>query len=194
MEKSSRSESGGPQRVRLFVALDLPAPHRGAIGAWRDAALASRDDLRPVPVEALHVTLAFLGSRPEEEVEAIARAAFAAAGGMEAPWLEPGGLRGLPPRAPRLFALDLEDAAGRCARLQRAVGQALVAEGVYAPEKRAFWPHVTLARVRRGRRPAPLEPPPPPCSAFQAHELTLYRSRLSPAGARYEPLARLRLP
>ena len=65
----------------------------------------------------------------------------------------------MPPRRARLFALDLDDEGGRAAaRSQAAVSDALEAGGWYRPEKRPFWPHVTLARVKRGERRAP--PPP----------------------------------
>ncbi|MGN6217756.1 MAG: 2'-5' RNA ligase family protein [Solirubrobacterales bacterium] len=60
-------------RARLFVALDLPDRIREGIAAWGREAL-SDPALRPVPVESLHVTLAFLGYRPEKEVERIAAA------------------------------------------------------------------------------------------------------------------------
>jgi 2'-5' RNA ligase len=99
----------------------------------------------------------------------------------------------VPPRGPRLFALDLEDEGARCEELQAAVSEALEALRVYKPEKRPFWPHVTLARVKRGRRAEPLPELPPPGEAFEAADLTLYRSTLRPQGALYEPLARARV-
>ncbi|MGH2715243.1 MAG: 2'-5' RNA ligase family protein, partial [Thermoleophilaceae bacterium] len=106
-----------------------------------------------------------------------------------------GGVLPLPPRDPRLFALDLEDEDGRAVALQSAVSDALEAGRWYRPEKRAFWPHLTLARVKRGeRRAAPLPgDPAPPDEAFAADRLTLYRSSLRPQGAIYEPLARTTL-
>ena len=64
--------------------------------------------------------------------------------------------------------------------------------GFHRPEKRPFWPHVTLARVKRGERARPLEAAPPP-EPLVAREVTLYRSLLSPRGARYEALARAEL-
>jgi RNA 2',3'-cyclic 3'-phosphodiesterase len=69
---------------------------------------------------------------------------------------------------------------------------ALEAGGWYRPEKRPFWPHITLARVKRGERrvPPPPNEPPPPREPFQAAVVTLYRSTLRPQGAIYEPLAR----
>jgi RNA 2',3'-cyclic 3'-phosphodiesterase len=146
-----------------------------------------------VPQESLHVTLAFLGWQDEAGAERIAGAAFGAAGGLAPPVLRAAGVRALPPRGPRLFALDLDDEEGRCVALQDALSRALAAERVYRPEKRPFWPHATLARVKRGARAGPLPDLPPPTDPMEAAELTLYRSTLRPQGALYEPLARVRL-
>jgi RNA 2',3'-cyclic 3'-phosphodiesterase len=160
---------------------------RGELAAWRDQLVAGRDDLRPVAEEALHVTLAFLGYRPEQEAAAVAEAMNSAAG--EAPLLEPAEIVPVPPRRPRLFALDLDDADGACARLQQAVSDALEAGRFYKPEKRPFWPHVTLARVKRNLRADPLPAEVPPLEPFRAPQITLYRSTLRPQGAKYDPLA-----
>jgi RNA 2',3'-cyclic 3'-phosphodiesterase len=177
----------------MFVALDLPEPERGELGAWRDQLIAGRSDLRPVRPEYLHVTLAFLGWQDESATRQIAETTFGAAGEFGAPVLRAGGVRPLPPRGPRLFALDLEDEDGRCVALQEAISRALAAERIYRPEKRPFWPHTTLARVKRGARAKPLPDLPPPPDPMQAAELTLYRSTLRPQGAVYDPLARVRL-
>jgi 2'-5' RNA ligase len=175
------------------VALDLPEDVRREVATWRDQIVAERDDLRPVAETALHVTLAFLGYRPEKEIGAIAEAITAASAGSEAPLLAPVAVKPIPPRRPRLFALDLEDPDGACARVQQAVSDALEDGRFYKPEKRPFWPHVTLARVKRDRRADPLPPDPPPLEAFRAPEVTLYRSILRPQGAQYDPLARYAL-
>jgi RNA 2',3'-cyclic 3'-phosphodiesterase len=96
----------------------------------------------------------------------------------------------LPPRRPRVLAVDLEDPEGSCARLQAAVSASLEALGVFAPEKRAFRPHVTVARVRKGARVDRRLPALEQRMTFAAASLTLYRSRLSPKGASYDALAR----
>jgi RNA 2',3'-cyclic 3'-phosphodiesterase len=175
----------------MFVALDLPAEAREELAAWRDRLVDGRRDLRPVRAEALHVTLVFLGWQDEAAADAIANATFGARPASAPPQLTPTEVRALPPRNPRLFALDLEDEAGRAAALQAAVSDALEAGRWYEPEKRPFWPHITLARVKRGeRRVPPLAGDPPPTAPFAGAELTLYRSTLRPQGALYEPLAR----
>ena len=200
MGKRSRSEAPrggrgrpGSPRARLFLALEPAEPDRAALAAWSDALVAGRDDLRPIAPEALHLTLAFLGYRPEKEIEAIVRCAFEAVGPAPAPALDPLAVKPLPPRAPRLFALDLADPEGRAAAIQSAASEALAAGGFHEPEKRPWWPHVTLARVKRHARAAPLPADPPEGGPLHTDRVTLYRSLLRPQGALYEPLARLDL-
>ena len=47
-------------------------------------------------------------------------------------------------------------------------------------------PHVTVARVRRGARAPSGDLRPPPQLPFRPNALTLFRSHLGSAGARYE--------
>jgi 2'-5' RNA ligase len=173
--------------ARLFVALDLPEEVRRRLAGL----MPERRDLRPVPAEALHVTLVFIGHRPEDEIPAIASAVTESVRGLPPAALRATAVVPVPKRGPpRLFALDLEDDGGRAGAVQAAVSRAL--EPWYEPEKRPFWPHVTLARVRKGERAKRLVVEPPD-ERFEASEVTLYRSRLSPKGASYEALERARL-
>ena len=176
----------------MFLALDLPEDARDRLVAWRDLILDGRRDVRPVRPEALHVTLVFLGWQDESAAERIAQAAFGSLPPAPAPRLTATGVRPVPPRNARLFALDLDDDNGRATALQTAMSAALEAGGWYRPEKRPFWPHITLARVKRGERrvASPPEHPPPPADAFDAGVVTLYRSTLRPQGAIYDPLVR----
>jgi 2'-5' RNA ligase len=192
--KDRSSKRPGSPRARLFLALDLPDDVREALVEWRSAALAGRDDLRPVAPEALHVTLVFLGYLPEKEIATVARTAFEGLAGLEPPRLAVSGVKPVPPRSPRLFAFDLSDDGGRAVAVQAAASDALAAARFYKPEKRPFWPHVTFARVKRGvRRAEPVNASPPALQSFEAAQVTLYRSILRPQGALYEPQERLRL-
>jgi 2'-5' RNA ligase len=185
--------------VRIFLALDLPEIVRKDIATWGETALAD-PALRRVPAESLHVTLAFLGNRQLDEVERIADAMEEVAE-LPVP-LELGGPVGRPARGrPRLIALPVlhRPVEGLYERLS----EILAFERLYEPEKRPFWPHVTVARVRaegRGsRRPMRVEVPsgPSPTEAvggFHGVRISLYRSELQPSGARYVPLAQVQLP
>lgn len=186
-------------RARLFVALDLPDAVKEGIAGWGAEALADKA-LRPVPRVNLHITLAFLGWRALKEVEAIAVVVADSVG--PAPLVELCDPEPRPARGrPRLFALPALSPGTEL--LQAGLQERLVQKHFYEPEKRPFWPHVTVARVRpeaRGsRRPARVETPPEklPSSlteAFLGVRLTLYRSELQPTGARYVPLAQIELP
>jgi 2'-5' RNA ligase len=186
-------------RARLFVALDLPEATRDGLVAWGSEALTD-PALRPVAPESLHVTLAFLGNRPEREIEAIAAAVHESA--APAPWVELRDPEQRPPRGrARLYALPAISPGTEA--LQAGLAQRLVEAGFYEPEKRPFWPHVTVARVRpeaRGsRRPAVVSEPPGSIPEELAEpriavRMALYRSELQPTGARYVPLAQVELP
>lgn len=191
--RGAGKERLGSPRARLFLALEPVDEDRAALAAWRDGIVDGRDDLRPSAADTLHLTLAFLGYRPEREIDAIARAALGAVERLAPATLVPTGVTGLPRRGPRLFALDLDDEEGRAAAIQAAASEALAAERFYRPERRAWWPHLTLARVKRGRDAAPLAPSQPAPGPLRAPTVTLYRSTLRPQGALYEPLERVEL-
>lgn len=174
--------------LRLFVALELPE----AVRATLAAVPLDTDVWRPVGPESLHVTLAFLGARPEEDVEAIA-SVIAAEAGSPAPRLALAGALLLPPRRARVLAIALEDPDGTLAGLQARVSAALAAAGVYTPEARPFRAHVTVARLRPRARPPREARAAVDGAPFTAPQLTLYRSLLHPKGARYERVTRAML-
>jgi RNA 2',3'-cyclic 3'-phosphodiesterase len=184
-----------PARARLFLALDLPERIRGRLAGWAREHVRPRPELRAVPPRNLHVTLCFLGWRDETDIESLAQLALACAAPV--PDLSLRAAEWLPPRRPRVLAIDLRDGGGALDALQRRLVETLVARAGYRPEKRPFYPHVTIARVRAGARVGARDraslPPPPSAGTFAGPTLTLYRSRLARAGASYEPVARIGL-
>jgi RNA 2',3'-cyclic 3'-phosphodiesterase len=182
----------------LFVALDLPEELRAGIVAWGERELGD-PALRVVAPESLHVTLAFLGRRPEREIGRLGE--IVAGLEVPAPSVELRDPVAKPSRnRARLFTLPA-DSPGAVA-LQAELQEKLVAERLYEPEKRPFWPHVTVARVkpegRGSKRPKRVLEQPgglpqvlsQPASCVR---VTLYRSELQPQGARYTPLAQVEL-
>lgn len=176
--------------MRLFVALELPDEARTALAGWADAAAPAA--VRRVPAQNLHLTLAFLGSRDENDARATGVLLEQVARPLGAQ--HSAGALWLPPRRPGVLtvALRADDAlaalqADLVAALGRAVG--------FVPERRPFRPHVTVGRVPRGSRidPRPALDPPAPDLSFRAPALTLYRSHAGAGGARYEPLERVDL-
>ncbi len=185
-------------RARLFAALDLPDSLTAGIDAWGREALAD-PALRPLPAASLHVTLVFLGYRPEKEIGRIGEIVEGLAG--PAPQVELRDPVQRPERGrPRLFALPVFSP--ETVSLQGELEEELTAERLHEPERRPFWPHLTVARVRpegRGsKRPRRVERPPGGLSQTllqpaRAVRLALYRSELKPQGAQYTPLAQVKL-
>ena len=176
------------ERARLFVALELPPATREELSGWSRARVGGVEAARPVRPESLHVTLCFLGQRPVSDVPGIAAASRTAVAGSPAPRLRVQDVLLLPPRRPRVLALALAEIDGdRLARAQAALAGALVHAGYYAPERRRFLAHVTVARVV-ARLPRSLDLSPPDPAPFAGDRVTLFRSRLGSGPARYEPL------
>jgi 2'-5' RNA ligase len=188
-------------KARLFVALELPDAVREALVAWRAPLLRDADELRAVAPEALHVTLAFLGWQPEEAIAPLAELVdVCAADGGGASGLALGKPLWLPRRRPRVLAIALEDRHGQLAALQERLVARLTVDGWYEPEARPYLPHVTVARVRARAPSRARELPTPafgdgaaPEVVFDGTAVVLYRSHLSSAGTRYEPLSVNRL-
>ncbi len=187
-------------RARLFVALDLPADVREELTRWQDEALRVDPALRPVRPEALHMTLAFLGYLPEREIDRLAGIVTGSPAFAPQIRLHPDPVP-VPRNRPRLFAIDAESK--DAVAIQSELSERLEAARLYEPEKRPFWPHLTVARVRpeaRGRRrPARVEHPPGRLPAaleqpFGSVRIALYRSNLRPQGAEYVSLANVELP
>ena len=173
-------------RLRLFVALDLPAAAVAALARFRDAA-ADPAAWRPLDDATFHVTLAFLGHRPEADVEAVA-AVLRDLAPREPPPLALGAGLLLPPRRPRVLTVALEDPAGVLGALQAELAAGLEAAGVFTPEARPFRPHVTVARLRAGARAGREPAATPEPLAFTGGPVVLYRSHVGRGGARYEAL------
>jgi 2'-5' RNA ligase len=152
---------------------------------------AAPDVWRPVAADNLHLTLAFLGRRPVEDVAGVGRVLDECAG--PAPRLALGPALLLPPRRARVLCASVADVDGTLEKLQACVSAGLERAGVYTPEKRPFRAHATVARLRpRARAPRALDAAPSALEFF-GDALTLFESRLHPSGARYEPLVRIAL-
>ncbi|ODP37119.1 RNA 2',3'-cyclic phosphodiesterase [Sphingomonas turrisvirgatae] len=169
---------------RLFVALRPPSGIRTALLDLMEGVPGARwqDD------DQLHVTLRYIGEVDARTADDVA----AALGGVHAAPLEL-----------RLSGCGIFDTRGRAnalwagvapreplAALHRKLDQALVRVGL-EPERRAYLPHITLARLGGGSPPldrfvadhAGLASPP-----FRVEHMVLYESHLGQGGSIYEPV------
>lgn len=177
--------------LRLFVAASVPDDHQ----AWVEQVSALLERRWPAArwttTENRHITLKFLGATPEDRLEAVAAACRSAAGAHRPAALRLQGLGVFPNlRRARVLWTGVEDPSGTLTEVARDLDAALEPLG-YGSEARAFTPHLTLARFRDPQRIEALPPVAEAPPAFRLEALGLWRSRLSPAGARYERLADL---
>ena len=175
----------GDESIRLFCALQLPPAAVDEVVSWQLENLARQlaEHLpgRLVPRENLHVTLAFLGSRPVREVPAITAALADAAHEASPAELRPRSYR----ETRSVGMIVYEDPSGAATALAAAVGERLERLGVFRRERRPWLPHVTVLRFKER---AGLAPEVANIRSFRAVRTALYSSTLRPGGAQYEAL------
>ena len=154
----------------------LPDEVLDGLVAWQRKLVDPR--VRHVPRDNLHVTLAYLGSRPADEQDAIGAALREAAAGGTRPVFEVGGYR----ETRSVGMLTLADEDGRAGALAEDLFERLERLGVYRREQRRWLPHVTVVRFRERPRLRPGVPELPP---FSPSDAAVYLSRLRPTGAQY---------
>lgn len=170
--------------IRLFVALELPPHIRDALLATMGGVIGARWQRD----EQLHLTLRFIGEVDRHRGNDIVAAL---------------GTVNVRPLRLRLAGPGTFDRRGRIdslwigvtpqqdvAALAMRVDQALARVGL-PPERRAFVPHITVARFSRGAGPLDGYPAAPlPIEAFDVAGFALWESRLSGEGADYRILTR----
>jgi 2'-5' RNA ligase len=165
----------GRERARLFCGLRLPDETLNAMSRWQDEHLGGG---RNVARDHLHVTLAFLGHRPVEELDSILEALRGAAA-------DAGEIRLVPERyreTRSVGMLVMTDVGGAATRLAEDLQTRLERLGVHEREGRPWLPHLTIIRFRERPR---LRPPLPELGEFSPSDAAVYISELRPSGARY---------
>lgn len=175
--------------MRLFIAIDLPGDIRNALGEVQRQLRPLTDKTRWVAPESIHITLKFLGEVADKQVDDI----DASLTGLS--WkhftINVRGVGFFPgTRSPRVFWAGME--APTMQGLTEQLDSRLEQLG-FEKEKRAFRPHITLARARDTRMDSALVAA---ASQFDGHEfgsfiadrVFLFRSTLEPTGAIYEKL------
>jgi 2'-5' RNA ligase len=179
-----------PARLRLFVGVSIPRGHLERIDDqirdFRDKAI----NARWIALENQHVTLKFLGSTPEDRLGDIERTCSMVASSHEASSVTLTSTGAFPSRTRvRVLWVGIDDPASLLSRVAADLDQAFEPLG-YAPEGRAYTPHLTLCRFKI---PVPMKSGLPTVDVtdlgpFEIDRIDLFRSHLSPKGARYERL------
>lgn len=132
--------------MRLFLAINLPSPIRGAIDQEVSALRATAPALRWIAPEKWHLTVRFIGEEPLERVAQIRDAIDAATARHEDAPMAIGGIGAFPNfRRARIVWIGVAPDP-RLEMLHHDIESACVALGM-EPEGRPFRPHITLARV-----------------------------------------------
>lgn len=169
--------------MRLFVAL-YPPPDLAAALVERATALAPQAGLRdprPIPADKVHLTLLFLGDRGVRELESVRESVARSVAGLPAPRLRVLSIGPLP----NLLAAVLEQHP-TISQVHTRLAQRLARK----PERRAYLPHMTLARGRWAAEPATFSAAIDPAPEFDASEVRLMESVLHASGAEHRVLER----
>lgn len=182
--------------ARLFTAIELSDDARARVADAQGALVRATGagNLRPVKPGQLHLTLVFIGEVEESRVTII-RDALTPDIRLVPFEMTIASCGVFPPRGPaRVLWLGLSTGANEVSALHRVVTARLEQAGVRG-EPRPFSPHLTIGRWREGHGDAPR--PALPDVGVVARQtvtaVTLFRSRLSPAGPEHTPLATARL-
>ena len=193
-DRSSRPEA---RPLRLFIAVDVPDHVKAALSEALAPFRERHPGLRWTSQHGWHVTLKFLGStwpRLVRTVENAVEAAAAAVAQFETELTDVGAFPS-PTRA-RVLWVGLADPEERFTKIVSDLDERLREH--FTPEKRKFTPHLTLARLSPPANLKEVSPElvgaPMRSRPFAVDRLVLYRSHLSPRGARYEPVAGFPLP
>ena len=182
--------------MRLFVAVELDDAAVAAAARTADALRAATKRTivaRWVPAANMHLTVRFIGHIADERADAVLAALTPPL--PIAPFHIELGRCGVFPatRAPRVIWIGLAEGLASLEALHQEFDWRLAPLG-FEPEQRAFSAHLTVARVKDVRSGSAAEVRervrriPPPAVRWRVERATIFQSRLSPGGARYEPL------
>ena len=189
--------------MRLFAGLALDEPVRAAAAAvssrlqHRLSSVARDFKARWVQPDNLHITVWFFGEVADAPAARLVDH-LGAPLGLSPFELDVRGCGAFPRSgAPRVLWIATAEGTTGMTDAHAALVERLAPLG-YAPEVRAYSPHLTLARVKDPGRSArtvreTLTGEAADCGRMVVTALTLFRSRLSPHGATYEPLLRVPL-
>jgi 2'-5' RNA ligase len=184
--------------MRLFVAVNLPDLVRDNV--WRIGSQIRdiRYPIRWVTVDAMHITIKFLGEVPADREDAITKSLEAAAAPVSPFDLRLDGFGAFPnSRRAKVIWVGCH-ASEQLKQLYTGVEGGLSELG-FARENRTFHPHVTLGRVRRDSSPSKLTGLSNVLESldadaeFRVRSIELMQSELSPAGAKYSVRASIGL-
>lgn len=148
--------------------------------------------------ETFHLTLKFLGPTRKELLIPIQSVLAAFSGAYPAFTLTVGGIGVFPHvRNARIVWIGIHGQTAHLTQVVTDLDKKLHAIGIPA-QSRPFFPHITLARIKKPIRPSVLNPliqrfESETSPAFPVNRLVFYKSRLTPEGAKHFSLFQTQL-
>ena len=178
---------------RLFIGVPLTEGARWTIDEHLRRTLPDGVPGRPGPAANWHLTLRFLGATRGEQMAAIVRHLRAADMGA-AFEVGFGGLGAFSrPRSARVLWIGLTEGVERLIALAR-IAENAAREAGFAPEEKAFKPHLTISRIQPPRDvTAAIQTVPPLDLRMPVDGVVIFRSHLGGGPARYEAVERFGL-
>jgi 2'-5' RNA ligase len=189
------------EQIRCFIAIELPEEIRAALSRLQARLKSGEFPVKWVDPYGIHLTLNFLGSVNAEMTGPITEAMKEAAEGIPSLQLEIKGLGVFPnPRRVQVVWVGLSGDIEKLLQLQKGLETNLAKLG-FAPEARAFTPHLTLGRVRERASPEERQKLGELIGntrfetghTFNANSLSLMRSQLTREGAIYSQISSVKL-
>jgi 2'-5' RNA ligase len=188
-----RGASSEAKPLRLFVAVEIPETVKDAVeevfAPWR----VQFPKARWAPRENWHLTLKFLGRTWPRLADWVPKQVEAAMRDIEPFRTRVTGVGGFPSSAKaRVLWAGLDDEDGRMSGLAASIEGGLLDE--FTAEKRAFHPHLTVARSDPPMKlPPAFAGTPLLTEEWEVDHVVLFRSHIRRPAPRYEPLARFPL-
>ncbi|MDI6815258.1 MAG: RNA 2',3'-cyclic phosphodiesterase [Dehalococcoidales bacterium] len=142
------------EQVRCFIAIELPDELKAGLAQLQSRLKSGKQPrVKWVDPYSIHLTLKFLGNIAVDRIGEITRAMEETAGGISPFHLEVKGLGVFPNlRRVQVAWVGVSGEVDKLGQLQQRIESNLARLG-FAPESRAFTPHLTLARLRNWASP-----------------------------------------
>ena len=182
-------EMDSEEKIRAFLALPLAEAFEVSVRPLMGKLKAQFPEVKWVDPSQIHLTLHFFGDIGLRGVEKISRVIPPLVQTAKPVHLLLRGVGGFPNYSqPRIIWAGIEGEVEPLALFHSKLESELKQAG-FICEKRDFKPHLTLGRVREGKKAAPVKNILlGPTDPKQVSEIILYKSILTPAGPQYEKL------
>lgn len=137
------------QTMRIFVSVNLSDRMRQELLCFQAQLQKSMQNWRWIDPAAMHITLAFIGEYPDDQLDVLQKVLWPAADAIPPFTIEIGGLGTFPPRGnPSVLWIGIRKGAAQMTELAESVTKALQAANIDVDQK-PYVPHITLARAKQ---------------------------------------------